>query len=117
MCCARCRLHVHRRDDQRATPPHLVSLSGLIPCIGVILRVLVSQFQGFICKTYCYFSVFLAENQGFEGSEPESGVTRAGADGHTLHHVGTILLLRKRPALFSFYENFLRLQATNKIAG
>ena len=42
-----------------------------------IFRVRVSQFKGFLYKTYKYFRVFLAENERFQGSHRAPGSSRA----------------------------------------
>ena len=41
-----------------------------------VFRVRVFQFQGLMCKMYSYFSILLADNQGFVGSDRGVGSSR-----------------------------------------
>ena len=47
-------------------PPSLVSSSRLILGAWMIFRGTVTEFEGFMCKTYSFLSVFLSDNQRFE---------------------------------------------------
>ena len=61
----------------RTDPPILESWSHLIVCTVLgIVRVRVSPFQGFLCKTYTFIRVFPAENQRFDGPDRDLGSSR-----------------------------------------
>ena len=77
------------------TPSILVARSRLNP--GTAFWVIISQFEGFVCNMYFFFSVFLTENQGFEGIHREDlGVSRAVAqieglpDDWRAKHMGSV---------------------------
>ena len=59
------------RIEAVRAPQHRITIT-LNSWYRGVLRVSVSSFQGFICKKYSYFSVFLAEIQGFEGPDRDS---------------------------------------------
>jgi hypothetical protein len=44
-----------------------------IPSNELFLGLVLHNLKDFMCKMYSYFSVFIADNQGFEGSDRYSG--------------------------------------------
>ena len=87
----------------------------LNPWYWSVFKIRVSQFEGFICKTYTFLSVFLTENLKFEGRERDLGspphLLRAEIHESAVRHAARLALETKHESIITpkFYVELILL--------